>query len=318
MRFFIFDFQDDAYLIENFLKSAAIAHGHNAVKDKEWFLWKFRDNPFGETILACAEEDGEIAGCVAYGIQPFQMGNKTIKGALAFENFVHPKWRRRGLFKKLISLSEKETLSRGIEILFVFPNAQSLQGYLSVGWTQTESTQYLIRPYLKARSLLKLKDIRKSFVPNESNLNQIIPISTFQQQATMQLQSVITKEYLNWRFFTYPVSEYFVIENKAYQSIVRVGKRGTVKEAQVLMLNITDENKFKLKHLLTECKKGVKYDLISFPISKHNSLRNLLLKHLFFRVPSRGNTCYKILDYSKIDDYKVQHISLSAINAHTY
>ena len=60
----------------------------------------------------------------------------------------------------------------------------------------------------------------------------------------------------------------------------------------------------------------INYNLISFPISKCNSIRSLLIRRYFIRVPNKTNVCYKFLDESlKLDMAK---ISLSAINYHTY
>jgi hypothetical protein len=60
----------------------------------------------------------------------------------------------------------------------------------------------------------------------------------------------------------------------------------------------------------------LKYDLISFPISKNNRLKPVLKKSLFFKVPNSTNVCYKILDESL--RLEMNQIELSAINFHTY
>ncbi len=121
MHFFIFDYNRDDNLVDSFLSSASLSHKQK-INTKEWFYWKFRDTPFGESILACAMEDNKIIGCVALGIQNFIYNEETIKGALSFETFVHPNFQGKGLFKKLINLAEKEALNRNIVFLLNFPN----------------------------------------------------------------------------------------------------------------------------------------------------------------------------------------------------
>jgi hypothetical protein len=67
MKLFIFNFIENEDLIDSFLESASIAHNEQP-KPKDFFNWKFRDNPFGKSILACALHDNNIIGCVALGV----------------------------------------------------------------------------------------------------------------------------------------------------------------------------------------------------------------------------------------------------------
>ena len=85
MKYIIFDFNKHQHLIDSFLNSASKAHKQTK-KSIEWFNWKFRDNPFGKSILACAIENNQIVGCVAYGIQPLLLNEKQIKGSFHLKN----------------------------------------------------------------------------------------------------------------------------------------------------------------------------------------------------------------------------------------
>lgn len=293
MNYFIFDYSNHLHLINSFLESSALAHGHKKPKDIGWFMWKFRDNPFGKTILACVEEKGQIIGCVAYGIQPFLLKGVKIKGALAFENFVHPSYQGRGIFKKLIAMCEVECRSQNINVLFVFPNRNSLPGYKKMEWKILSNTEYWIKIESIFRVLLNFKNLKTHFIPNKSNLNSLSVPLNFVQKNESQLTSLITVDYLNWRFFTFPVSEYLIIDSKNYYSIIRMGKRGEIKEAQVLLLNIKNKENFKMTQFLNECKtKGI-YDILSFSVSKGNTLINKYLKKSFFvKVPNNTNISF--------------------------
>lgn len=319
MEIFLFNFDKHAYLIDSFLESAALAHNHSKVKTQEWFYWKFRDNPFGKTILACAKEENKIIGCVAYGMQDFIKDKKTIKGALAFENFVHPNHQRKGVFKKLIELSEKTSKQRQIKVLFVFPNKNSLHGYKKMDWSELESPEY----WIKGDNILTIPfafgKLRNSFQPAESNLSNLSSPVYFQQDLSKNIfRSIINLDYLKWRFFSFPVGEYLIVDTKASYSILRIGNRGSVKETQVLFLNIKDESKFKFSKFIKECKLKSNYDVISFPISKQNPIRKYLIKSFFLKVPNQTNICYKILNPENIKDSDVRSLSISAINYHTY
>lgn len=319
MNYFIFNFKEHSHLIPSFLESASLAHKHNKIKTEDWFLWKFRDNPFGETILACAEEKGKIVGCVAYGMQPFVINNVTYKGVLSFETFVHPAFQGLGVFSKLIKLAEEEAVNLGVDIMLNFPNSNSLRGFLKSNWQKLDNPEYWIKTGSIFKTILNITDLKKAFQPDPSNFSSLTTPESFTQSLnTENLSSVIHLEYLKWRFFSYPVALYEVIDTDEFYAILRMGRRGKIREAQVLFINPKQEQKVKIKKFLKACKAKIDYDAISFPISKNNPVRSELKQNLFIKVPNRTNICYKILATDKITDEQVSSISLNAINYHTY
>lgn len=317
MKYKIFDFKCDTNYIDSFLESASLAH-KEPKKTLDWFYWKFRDNPFGKTILACAEDDGKIVGCVAYGIQYFSINESRIKGALAFENFVHPNFQGKGIFKNLIKLSESESINQNIKFLLVFPNYNSLPGYQRVNWIKLKIPEYWIKGKYLSTVFLSFKELKKRFIPNGSNLENLDKniFDGFIQFKKDQFASELNPAYLYWRFLTFPIAEYVIINDKDYCSVGRVGWRGKLKEVQVLFINPNSTLNFSLKKVLKAYQIKSQYDIISFPISGHNQLRKELIKKLFLKVPNHTNMCYKLLDDSlKID---LSKLALNAINYHTY
>lgn len=306
-------------MIPSFLESAALAQKRKVPKTIEWFYWKFRDNPYGESILACAESGGEIVGCVAYGVQPFSLNSVNYKGVISFETFVRPEFQGLGIFNKLIQFAETRLASKKFDLMINFPNSNSLQGFLKNNWKQLNSAEYWVKSSNLLNVILNINEIKKGFVAGSSNLSELFAPESFSQHLNgNNLSSVITDEYLIWRFFRYPVSEYKVIETTEFYSILRIGKRGKLNEAQVLFINHKSGGYVKINQFLKICKASGKYDIISFPISKNNPIRSQLKNNCFFKVPNRTNICYKILAPDKISDNQVSGLSLNAINYHTY
>ena len=317
MRYFIFNYETDNHLIDSFLISAAKAHGYSEVHSKEWFYWKFRDNPYGESILACAEENGVIVGCVGYGRQLFLLNGKMLNAVLSFETFVHPDFQGHGLFTKLIKLAETKLIEQNIDFILNFPNNNSLKGFFKNGWKQIDPPEYRIRFNNYCKVLFKIWDIRKGYEPNKTNLSELVPFNQFEQYDLDCFHSKLSLDYLNWRFFTFPVTEYIVLKNDNYQSIMKMGKRGTVREAHVLFINIKDWKLLKLKDFLQHCKKNASFDIISFTVSNNNPLKNILMKNMFIKVPSKVHMCYKILNQKAVTDVDFTNISFDGVNHHT-
>lgn len=318
MNYFYFDSQYHSSLIPSFLECASIAHRHNYVKSKMWFNWKFEENPFGKTILACAEEEGKIVGCVAYGMQPFILNNTIYNGVISFENFVHPNYQGQGVFSNLIKLAEKKALELDIDFMLVFPNKNSVRGYLKNNWLKLESPEYWIN-FKNILNILKIKNLKNVFVPNKSNLSSIsTPISFEQQKHQENLYSLINLEYLDWRFFRYPVSNYKILDTSEFYSILRMGRRGVLNEAQVLFVNKKGNKKNNINEFLKACRNKIEYDILSFSISNNHPFKKGLKNNLFIKVPNRTNICFKILNESKISEDILRSIYINAINYHTY
>ncbi|MBU8883090.1 GNAT family N-acetyltransferase [Kaistella sp. DKR-2] len=315
MESFIFDFKQDISFTESFLATAATAHGEQ-MRTKDWFLWKFRDNPFGESILACAKENDQIIGCVAFGMQDFVYEGKVIKAALSFETFVHPDHQGNGIFKRLIDVAETEARRRKIVFLLNFPNFQSLPGFIKSGWSNINCAEYWIRPNSLLKLILRIRELKTSFSPTLSGyVRKDIEIEELSRPDS-SFKSVINREYILWRFFKYPVAEYAVIQQDSFLTLGRVGKRGTLKEVQVLFAEDSAGRHFSVSELFNLYKKESGFDLLSFPISRKNKIRNKLMLNFFIKVPSQTNVTFKILD----EDYDLDFtgLELSAINYHTY
>ncbi|WP_203296295.1 GNAT family N-acetyltransferase [Luteirhabdus pelagi] len=317
MKYFIFDIKKDFDLIDSFLETCALAH-KEPKKTVDWFKWKFFANPFGPSIMACAKDEQKIVGCVAYGRQDFALSNSTLKGAISFETFVAPSHQGKGIFGTLLLKAEEEVQKRGIELLLNFPNSNSLPGFLKKGWTQINVSEYWVK-IAKPVNLIKIaKNIRKPFRPNPSNHSTLYgrDIVHIEQTAHSNIQPIVTSEYLKWRFYAFPVSEYCIVDEDGYYAVARKGKRGTVDELQVLFALLPNHTKSDFNRLLKKIKTTNSSDIISFPISNGYGLKGFIKQSFFIKVPNNTNVCYKILDASV--NVTMEDISYSAINYHTY
>lgn len=317
MRYFIFNYKRDLNLINSFVLSASKAHGHSISFTKEWFLWKFRDNPFGESILACAEENDEIIGCVGYGIQPFLLNGNLLKGVLSFETFVHPDYQGKGIFSKLIQLAELELKVQNVDFILNFPNDNSINGFLKNGWKMLTPPEYRIRIVDLFSSVIYLHHLKNEFKSKKQDQFVQKPFSSFEQHNFNRFFAQLSLDYINWRFFTNPIHDYVKIEKNEYQAVMMVGKRGKIKEGHILFLNVTDSQSFSLTALIDQCKSLRKIDVLSMAVTKSNSIRKNLSRHGFILVPSKVRMCYKILSEKAVHDNDFLSLSFEGINHHT-
>lgn len=320
MELRIWQWDKDNSLISSFLDGMAIAH-HEAKHSEEWFHWKFEQSPYGKALLACAFDGDRVAGCVAYGRGIVKYKGKNWASALSYETFVYPDYQGKGLFKKLISLAEKEMANQGIQFLYNFPNSNSITGFKHMNWIcRNDIRCFKIKPVNLLRVLINAKDLKKPFKPNPSNLDRIkdtilkdisIPETNYDV-----ITPLWTKEYLRWRFFTYPNREYLVIDNEYFFSISMTGKRGKLNVVHLLYAASKNGNKINgvMPRILCDIKRLNHVDLLEYSSTVFDDTLSKCFG--FIKVPAHGNFCYKVLDSSMdINDFKIE---LPSINAHTY
>lgn len=320
MELRLWNFEEDSDFIPSFLSGMSLAH-HSPIKTKEWFRWKFEQSPYGQAILACAFDGETVVGCVAYGRGIVKYQGKIWTSGLSYETFVHPAYQGKGLFKKLISLAEKEMAVQGIQFLYNFPNSNSITGFKHMNWNCRNDVRcFKIKPFHLLKILLNAKDLKESFCPNPSNINSIKNVLLDDIGYLNTNADIITpiwsKEYLRWRFFTFPNREYLVLNNTDYFSISMVGKRGTLNVVHLLYAFPKTGSYLSevMPRVINDIKKQSHADFMEYSSTIFDD--SLTKCYGFFKVPAHGNFCYKTLDDTMtIKNFK---IVLPSINAHTY
>lgn len=101
------------------------------------FAWKYRDNPHQRddaSHLIFVAKDGErLVGARSLFPGRVYFRDAWYDGAQGGDTMVHPDYRGRGIFTALLDYSCRELNNRGFNILYNFPNDNSLPGNLSQG-----------------------------------------------------------------------------------------------------------------------------------------------------------------------------------------
>lgn len=319
MELRLWEYGKDDNKITSFLKSASLAH-KIPQKSEEWFHWKFEGSPYGKAILACAFDGDETVGCVGIGFGQMTFGDKLLSCALSYETFVHPNYQGCHLFTKLTKLAEEECSRRGVDVLYNFPNSNSLPGFIKRGWTAKRITTYKIKLCKPLKCILHISDIKKGFTPLDSNLiqirnNNIIDLGVVAQNGVFIPQW--SNQYIKWRFLTYPVGCYWIYNENDVFAIFRLGRRGKLKQAELLHIQ-RSHGKLSKKDWLRVYKKmrrETDVDFIGISASNDHPIAKFLSWH-YISVPSRSNFTYKILSPSiTFDTFRMAKCD---IDAHTY
>jgi hypothetical protein len=180
---------------------------------KKLFEWTYENNPYTEKPFIYVALDGEhIIAHLGFVIEKFVHSNETFFIAIAVDGVVHPDYRRKGLFSKLLVFGTEDIRSNP-EIRFILglsPNEATTLGLLKSGFHPMEEKEYM---YCFS-PLNELKNITRNNNDREKNKVTIEikgelktrEVSCFMQTLTdkNKISNVRGEEFYRWRFIESP------------------------------------------------------------------------------------------------------------------
>jgi GNAT superfamily N-acetyltransferase len=292
----------DQKFYTDLLENAAFIH--NREQDSlDWLNWKYFASPFGDCIVVMAySKEGQLAGEISFGQYEFVDKGKVIKAIYSYQTMVHPDFQRRGLFslltKKVIELAKE----KNIDIIFNFPNHNSYYPFLKLDFKPLNSLKYWISPGTILQFITRFNplSIKKPFLVNKIKAYDPSTLKKFERLAKnvkpYSIPNVLypnrTYGYLKWRYFSYAMHHYEIIESELGWAIVRVGKRGSFSEAQIMDVFPNDSFTVQfLKSIKRQIKKQLKVGLIVFNMSDAHPLNNKMSSAGFLSVPNKLKFC---------------------------
>ena len=104
--------------------------------NEEFFRWKHRDNPFGESPAWVALHQGRVVGYRTFLRWEFvDLEGRVVRGVRAVDTATDPAYQGRGIFRTLTLRGVAELTLSGEALVFNTPNDQSRPGYLKMGWS---------------------------------------------------------------------------------------------------------------------------------------------------------------------------------------
>lgn len=124
--------------------------------DCQW-AWEYED-PCFKSIVALADESGNIVGHYAVLPRVLIKDGKRIGAGLVVDVMTHPSYGRRGIFVNCARQAFSMAKDAGISLLIGFPNDAAIRGHLKVGWAEVGYLRVYARP-LRVKKLLDVMGI---------------------------------------------------------------------------------------------------------------------------------------------------------------
>lgn len=105
--------------------------------DAKFFHWKHFESPFGASPMWVALDGDRIVGFRTFLRWQFaRPDGSAVVAVRAVDTATDPEYQGRGIFTRLTRGAIEELRAEGVKMIFNTPNANSLPGYLKMGWTR--------------------------------------------------------------------------------------------------------------------------------------------------------------------------------------
>lgn len=218
----------------------------SSVKTEAYWRWKHVDNPFGTSPVFLASDGEKLIGVRAMMQWQWQAGTNLYKSLRAVDTATHPQYQGKGVFRYLTEHFIKQAKIDDYEFIFNTPNANSLPGYLKMGWQIFSKTPVYIKPVVglslgASRNWTSYQESLASLTEDDCLHARLFP---------HLLHTPKTWAYFDWRYRQCPFKDYGLVSGFIYGLpfgiIVKRKKRGGFYELRICDYWLADASCFHL------------------------------------------------------------------------
>lgn len=212
--------------------------GDTEISKPDFFDWQYLSNPEGKAIVITAKDDDKKNSIIGVeSILPINIlvNQKIVKASLSCNSYVHLDYRKKGIFSKLISMVQEESMKKNILFIYGVANNNSFNSFVKQEAHEISNLPILFRPLRLSNyfsfplgTFLRLFDniwkIKKSVNPNVIQFSGYFDASfeILTEKASQRIPIIKqrTKEFLNWRYKDHPTRKYktFVLKENSILS----------------------------------------------------------------------------------------------------
>lgn len=296
------------------LARASLGNQGAVRKSEEFWRWKHHANPFGASLGVCAwTPEAQLIGLrvlLRWELAHPQAG--VIAAVRAVDTATHADYRRLGIFSALTQRMLADLSGFGVATIFNTPNAQSLPGYLKLGWQVAAEWPLYLYPLRPWRMVRRAAGIGTPGREDASTgLGEMRSWSRFWEEFGEQAPGLVaaseqgrttcgwrtprTVEYLTWRYGRHPSVQYGVHvltdtrdpKRLLGFALLRPNVRGRWQELVLTDLFVAAWNGDTAQRLLKGLHREAQADYVIAHFAEAGRERALLGRMGYWRVPKR-------------------------------
>lgn len=229
-----------------------------------FWTWKYEANVFGTPILIVAVLDGKIVGFSNLWPWAFKYRGKIYKGLQPCDSVVHKDYQKYGIFLKMRMKGLQIASEQEYDVIFNFPNQNSLPSYLKMGWNFLGNPTWYIH-VLSPVKILIARFVKSKSVPISLDSKYDLDCAALEKLSfnnadfSKYFATNYVPGYFKWRYTEHPSLKYgMVLYEKGHKSIAAIftiKQNGGVRE-MIIVDVVGDYSSF--DHLLRLIKQTAK------------------------------------------------------------
>lgn len=207
----------------------------------EWFRWRYEQNPWGKAIIVCAQENERMQACLVVEKLHVICGSEVCRCGCVTGVAIKEGSKCEVILSKLLAVAGNEAKGQGLDNIMAFDSVSVQLRDAEFEWTiDSVETSHGILPMRPFRSIFRLSDVNKAFIPNKCTAYHPVGIDTicFDELANSSAGTggwTLEPDMLKW-IVSFTNKEYALIDNNDVTAIAALGHRGIQKDAHLLMM----------------------------------------------------------------------------------
>lgn len=302
MKFFRHGLED----LNSLTTLAKSTYASGEIISEDYLDWEYKLNPSGNAVVFVAENESQLVSQYVVLPKKLVLENKIISGTLSLNTITHPGYRGRGYFTQLAEMTYSECETNGVDFTIGFPNANSVNGFLSkLKFVEIGRLPLLIKLINPLNSVVSFISKGSSRYGKEIEL---LPVSENKGVSKFDLATDAGKyntfwekfkerhpivsdrstEFLKWRYIDIPLRKYQLFKFEANGEIVGMAilrlKEIMGMRCGVLVDFLVLDTAIDVNFFFSELKKN-KLDLFFATVPVATMEFEVLQKAGFFKVP---------------------------------
>jgi hypothetical protein len=273
-------------------------------------------------IVVAENENSEIVGSRLFWPWEFHSRMTKLKAYQPADTVVHPDFRGRGLFYKMTKKALEIAKKENTDIIFNFPNKNSLPGYLNLGWSFVSKLEWFVKvknPFYFLKKNEKAENIENL---NELDLT-LKKINSINEEISYdeKLKTKKTTDYLKWRYLENPTYKYGLItvneKRKTLNAIFSINEIGKDRELFIVDIigdfNLINNLLKEIIYVSKEFKVSIIYILKNYKLDKKSFYNKGYIKlknKNLVTLPLNLNLENKAIDYKNWEIFGGLHDAL--------
>jgi hypothetical protein len=260
---------------DSILKLTRKIFGETEISDPNFFEWQYLKNPEGMAIVITAKDDengNSVVGVESILPMRIIVNQNIVKASLSCNSYVDPDYRKKGIFSKLVSTVQEESIKKEISCIYGVANDNSFNSFMKKGSSEIVDLPILFRPLRLSDyfsfplnvilrpfdNLWKVdRKINPKIADYDGDFDESFEVLTEKASKRIPIIQRRTKEFLNWRYRNNPTRQYktFVLKENSVLKGYTIARKTLVNGKSVgIIVDFvvdSDENSKEIKDLLT-------------------------------------------------------------------